>query len=203
MKNSIPVISWPSCSPRDEHQQQMPPCVSDSTLCRSIMETGVWPQCRQVTPLILVQQPQPWKYSSAMTQRFLLLLGNAFPKNWHLSSDSLLCSTREQSKAWGHIPCLTCCSPPQCLPGPGCAHQCIHCLCCPHCRSYGQRERGTWLHLARVEQWREAVWALSAHTWHKLKERVETNPDLSPCAFCSHAPFSCPINHSSHHLTFC
>lgn len=37
----------------------------------------------------------------------------------------------------------------------------------------------------------------------KLKARVKTNPDLNPCAFCSCAPFSCPINYSSHHLTFC
>lgn len=84
------------------------------------------------------------------------------------------CSTREPSKDWGHIPCLTCCCP-WCLPGPGCAHQCIHCLCCTHCRSYGERGRDTWLHLAWAKEWREAVWALSAHTWHRQTENTGWN----------------------------
>lgn len=37
----------------------------------------------------------------------------------------------------------------------------------------------------------------------KLKARVKANPDLNPCASCSHAPSSCPISRSSTHLTFC
>lgn len=172
------------------------------------MKTGVWPQCRQVTLLILVQQPQ-WKYSSAMTQRILLLFGNAFPKNWHPSSDSLAFipdCTRDPSKAWGHIPCLTCFYP-CCLPGPGCAHQCVHCHCCPHCKSCRERGRDTWLHWVKEIEPRsgEKLCELSVPILgtDKLKTRVETNPDLNPCAFCSHAPFPYPINHSSHHLTFC
>lgn len=108
--------------------------------------------------------PQPW------LRDFYCYLVMLFPKNWHPSSGSLPLQYKGAQQSLRAHPVSHLLPPPQSLPGPGCAHHCVHCLCCTHCRSCGERGRGTWLDLAWAKEWEEAVWALSAHTWHRQTE---------------------------------
>lgn len=157
--------------------------------CPKVHTTGTAP----LTPTAAV------KIFTALTQRFPLSLTKLF-----LSVNNPLvchpCHMKEFSKAWVHIQYLTSCGSSLVIPRALGVHFSMFTASRVLQELRGQ-QKGYFTQFG-LSRRVEGTWESSRCPYlAQTKAKVEANPDLNFCASCLPAPFSCPINCSSIHLT--